>query len=483
MSTSTFIKRPDESVRDKKLEVLNAQLKKLSTEIASVTEDIDSKLGKNTKSSDNSGNAPASANDELKDIIKRQNDLKTKRNVIFDQLKNIDSKLKNCNKEIELALGSSSNKAKDYKSVGEIEKEISNLERRLDDGGLTLVDEKKLIKQQSELNKIKKSLLAVQPLKSEVNDLKQQQLALKNTLNNEYDNKPLQKEFEAIQVRLNEQRSIKQSNQQVINQQFNKRTALYAKRDEIYNKIREIRTQFDNEFKSYKLKREQQKKAKDNEYKWEKLNSQKESDLTKLREDIITAKNTPALAEDIAQVDTSLKELNPQYVSDNSFSAAAASAASAGTISAAAASIHALTGEKKVVSRRKNRAPPAIKSSGEELKEFKGAKKFDEPESSNTASVAAEPKADEKKEISLTYVSIGVLGRYGITVPEVSIAEEVESAFKQLLAKREQLVEESKEASAKNVELAEKRLEQVVELYAKREQELKDSIDAITSEE
>lgn len=466
MSTSAtaFIKRPDESSRDKKLELLNAQLKKLTTEITSVSQEIDAKLGKNT---DASSDEPASAHDELKDIIKRQNDLKNKRNVIFDQLKNIESKLKNCNKEIELALGSSSNKAKDFRSVGEVEKEIASIERRLDEGGLTLVDEKRLIKQQSELHKIKKSLLAVQPLKSEVNDLKQQQIALKATLNKEFDNKPLQKEFESIQVRVNEQRSTKQSNQQAINQLFNKRTAFYAKRDEVYNKIRDVRAQFDNEFKAYKAKREDQKKAKENEYKWEKLNSQKESDLTKLREDVLTAKNTPALAEDISQVNASLKELKPKYVSKD--------------VSGITAAIPALsvTGEKKIVSRRKTRAPPAIKSNGEDLKAFKGAKKFEETESA----VPVE-KVDEKdQEVTLTYISLSVLGRYGIPIPDVSDAEEVDAAFNDLTAKREELIEESKKASVKNVELAEKRLEEVKQLYAKREQELKDSIDAIPVEE
>ncbi|XBW35832.1 hypothetical protein QEN19_001405 [Hanseniaspora menglaensis] len=467
MSTSAtaFIKRPDESSRDKKLELLNAQLKKLTTEITTVSQDIDSKLGKNT---DKSASAPVSANDELKEIIKKQNDLKTKRNVVFDQLKNIDSKLKNCSKEIELALGSASNKAKEFKSIGEVEKEISNLERRLDEGGLTLVDEKRFIKQQSELNKIKKSLLAVQPLKSEVNDLKQQQIALKATLNKEYDNKSLQKEFESIQVRLNEQRSVKQANQQATNQLFNKRTALYAKRDEIYNKIRDVRSQFDNEFKSYKLKREQQKKAKDNEYKWEKLNSQKESDLTKLREDVIAAKTTPAFSEDIAQVEASLKELNPQYV-----------AASVESIAAAVPGL-AIVGEKKIVSRRKTRAPPTIKSTGDDLKEFKGAKKFVETEATV---VANEVSIDEKKEVTLSYISLAVLGRYGISIPDVTNVEEVETAFKQLSAKKEELAGESQVASAKNVELAEKRLEEVMQLYAKREQELTESIEAIPAEE
>jgi len=96
MSTkqTTFIKRPDEASRDKKLQVLNTQLKKLSTEIASVTSEIDTKLGKN--------DANSSSNDELKEVIKQQNDLKLKRNVIFEQLKQIDSKIKASNKNIDI---------------------------------------------------------------------------------------------------------------------------------------------------------------------------------------------------------------------------------------------------------------------------------------------------------------------------------------------------------------------------------------------
>lgn len=451
MSTkqTTFIKRPDEASRDKKLQVLNTQLKKLSTEIASVTSEIDTKLGKN--------DANSSSNDELKEVIKQQNDLKLKRNVIFEQLKQIDSKIKASNKNIDIALASASSKAKDFKSIGEVDKEISFIENKLDQGGLSLVDEKRYIKQQSELNKIKKSLISVQPLKSEVYDLKQQQISLKNTLNKELDNKHLQKQFEAIQSDLNDQRSLKNKNQQIVNQLFNKRTALRAKRDEVYNKITETRNQFDNEFKAYKLKRELQKKQKDNEYKFEKLYSQKESDLTKLKEDILIAQNTPALMDDLNNIEFCLSELNPSYVKS----------AKAENVS---------TDNKKIVSRRKNRAPPVLKTIGNELKSV--SKKILNEEDSFSASSDA-----TAVEISLSVVSIAVLGQYGLPVPDTTNKELISEVFDKLSAIKDETKAKSEALTIENIQKAQDRLQQVEELYVKREQELKDSIAALTIED
>ncbi|KKA02379.1 Nuclear segregation protein HuBFR1 [Hanseniaspora uvarum DSM 2768] len=451
MSTkqTTFIKRPDEASRDKKLQVLNTQLKKLSTEIASVTSEIDTKLGKN--------DANSSSNDELKEVIKQQNDLKLKRNVIFEQLKQIDSKIKASNKNIDIALASASSKAKDFKSIGEVDKEISFIENKLDQGGLSLVDEKRYIKQQSELNKIKKSLISVQPLKSEVYDLKQQQISLKNTLNKELDNKHLQKQFEAIQSDLNDQRSLKNKNQQIVNQLFNKRTALRAKRDEVYNKITETRNQFDNEFKAYKLKRELQKKQKDNEYKFEKLYSQKESDLTKLKEDILIAQNTPALMDDLNNIEFCLSELNPSYVKT----------AKAENVS---------TDNKKIVSRRKNRAPPVLKTISNELKSV--SKKILNEEDSPSASSDA-----TAVEISLSVVSIAVLGQYGLPVPDTTNKELISEVFDKLSAIKDETKAKSEALTIENIQKAQDRLQQVEELYVKREQELKDSIAALTIED
>lgn len=446
---STFIKRPDEAARDKKLQVLNTQLKKLSSEIAAVTAEIDTKLGKNDSNS--------SSNDELKEVIKQQNDLKLKRNAVFDQLKQIDAKIKVTNKNIDLALGSASSKAKDFKSIGEVDKEIAFIENKLDQGGLSLVDEKRYIKQQSELNKIKKSLISVQPLKSEVYDLKQQQISLKNNLNTELDNKHLQKQFEAIQSVLNDQRSLKNKNQQIINQLFNKRTALKAKRDEIYNKITEIRTQFDNEFKAYKLKRELQKKQKDNEYKFEKLYSQKESDLTKLKEDILKAQNTPALSDDLNNIEFCLGELNPSYVK---------------TVKS-----DVVADNKKIVSRRKNRAPPVLKTIGNDLKNASKKITNNDDVSSTTSSETT------AVEISLSVVSIAVLGQYGLPVPNSSDKELITEVFNKLTVIRDETKAKSETLTVENIKKAEDRLKQVEDLYVKREQELKDSIASLTIED
>ncbi|KAL6933339.1 uncharacterized protein HGUI_02951 [Hanseniaspora guilliermondii] len=433
MSTkqSTFIKRPDESVRDKKLQVLNTQLKKLSTEITSVSNEIDSLLGKNDSNS--------SKNDELKAIIKEQNDLKVKRNAIFDQLKQIDSKIKATNKNIDLTLSSVSSKAKDFKTPGEVDKEIFHIENKLDQGGLSLVDEKRFIKQQSELNKIKKVIVSVQPLKSEVFDLKQQQISLKNTLNKELDNKHLQKQFEAVQSELNEQRSLKNKNQQAVNQLFNKRTALRAKRDEIYNKITETRNQFDNEFKAYKMKRELQKKQKENEYKFEKLYAQKESDLTKLKEDIIIAQNTPVLIDDLNNIELCLSELNPAYSKPSKVESS-------------------IIEPKKIVSRRKNRAAPVVSTKVEDVDAI----------------------ASSTGEISLSVISIAVLGQHGLPVPEPNDKELIADVFSKLISIRDETKTKSETLTIENIKKAQDRLNQVEELYVKREQELKDSIAALT---
>ena len=184
--------------------------------------------------------------------------------------------------------------------------------------------------------------------------------------------------------------------------------------------------------------------------------SQKESDLTKLKEDILKAQNTPALSDELNNIEFCLGELNPSYVKS--------------------VKADVVADNKKIVSRRKNRAPPVLKTIGNELKA--ASKKI-----TNNDDASSTSSENTAVEISLSVVSIAVLGQYGLPVPDSSNKELITEVFGKLSDIRDETKAKSEILTVENIKKAEDRLKQVEDLYVKREQELKDSIASLTIED
>lgn len=301
--TNYKFKRPDVSVRDKKLETLNVQLKKIDNEIALLRKQIDQ-----NQVNDSTQKERKTLQDQTKEIIKTQADLKSKRNTIFENIKFLDAQIKRKTNEINDKLGKKSK----YSSTAEIKQRLAAIEDMISSGDLSLVEEKMLVKEMQSLNKLNKDLVAIEPIKKSVDTDKAKILELKEELNS-VNPKEVSNKFEETQKKLNELQSQTQGVYDKRQTFYNKRTALYMKRDEIYAQIRQIRTDFDNEFKSFKSKLEKERLKREEDEKLSKLIEEKDINMEKLQEKLTHAK-VPAFTFEIEAIENTLTVLDPTYV-------------------------------------------------------------------------------------------------------------------------------------------------------------------------
>lgn len=301
--TKSNIKKPDVSIRDKKLETLNLQLKKVNDELDLVRKQIDQ-----TQPSSDSQTTKNQLHVQLKDIIKVQSDLKTKKQQIHDKIRTLDSHIKRKTNEIQEKIG----KKTQYQSVDQITSRLSQIDQEISSGNLSLVEEKLRVKEMQNLNKLSRDLQQVEPIKKsiekdriEISELKQQL----GTLNpREISNK-----FETIQDQINDLQSKNQVVYDRRQKMFAKRTILYKKRDEIRDQISKIRSDFDSEFKAYKKRMEQDRLKREEEQKLSKLLEEKDEQLGKLQEKLIHAKQ-PAFVYELEAIGNLLAHLDPDYV-------------------------------------------------------------------------------------------------------------------------------------------------------------------------
>ena len=196
--TNYKFKRPDVSVRDKKLETLNVQLKKIDNEIALLRKQIDQ-----NQVNDSTQKERKTLQDQTKEIIKTQADLKSKRNTIFENIKFLDAQIKRKTNEINDKLGKKSK----YSSTAEIKQRLAAIEDMISSGDLSLVEEKMLVKEMQSLNKLNKDLVAIEPIKKSVDTDKAKILELKEELNS-VNPKEVSNKFEETQKKLNELQSL-----------------------------------------------------------------------------------------------------------------------------------------------------------------------------------------------------------------------------------------------------------------------------------
>ncbi|AAS51653.2 ADL267Wp [Eremothecium gossypii ATCC 10895] len=303
MSSRSNVKRPDSSVRDRKLEPLYAQLKKVDQEVTAVRKQIDEmQVGEGSQES------KQKLHEQLKEIIRAQSDLKGKRQQIHDRIKQLDAQIKRKTGEVAERVGRKSA----YSSGEEIRERLAQIDEEISSGGLSLVEEKLRVKEMQALNKLAKDLQQVEPVKRSIEEDRAAIAELKAKLNS-LNPKEVSAQFESTQAKLNQ---LQSKNQVVYDQRsrlFTKRSALYSKRDEIFAQIKKIRGDFDNEFKAYKKKLDDDRIKREEEERISRVLEDKEEKMGKLQEKLIHA-HKPAFAYEISAIETALFSLDPTFV-------------------------------------------------------------------------------------------------------------------------------------------------------------------------
>ncbi|GAV50237.1 hypothetical protein ZYGR_0U00930 [Zygosaccharomyces rouxii] len=446
------IKRPDVSVRDKKLDVYNTQLKKIDGEIAVLRKQIDQ-----NQISDVTQNERKKLQEQTREIIKTQADLKSRRNAIHERVKQLDANIKRKTGEINEKLG---RKAK-YSTTAEVKQRINEIEEAISSGDLTLVDEKRLVKEMQALNKLNKDLVAVEPVKKSIENDKQQIASLKEELS-QLNPREVSDKFEQTQEKLNSLQSKTQGVYDKRQTLFNKRTALYKKRDEIYAQIKKIRADFDGEFKAYKQKLEKDRLKREEDQKLSKLLEEKDAKLGKLQEKLAHAK-LPAFSSEIGTIENALFVLDPTYEKP----------------------------QRKLFDDDKDSKPaqPAKKVddadlvpinkkddiSNTEPSKSKKLKKKQQGQQANGGSV------NSNHDFTLEPTLIAALAELEVTVPISQ--DQVATTVDQLKEKLESYTSKQDEQTEKNIEQVEKQISQLETDYSEKEKQVKEALEAKRAKE
>lgn len=448
-------KRPDVGVRDKKLETLNAQLKKIDNEVAILRKQIDqNQVGDSTQQE------RKKLQEQTREIIKTQADLKSRRNAIHDNIKQLDGHIKRKTAEINDKLG---RKAK-YSTPGEVKQRISEIEDQISSGELSLIQEKLLVKEMQSLNKLNKDLVAIEPIKKSVDQDKIKIAELKEELN-QLNPKEVSAKFEQTQEKLNSLQSKTQGvydKRQVL---FNKRSALYKKRDEIYAEIRKIRADFDNEFKSFKQKLEKERLKREEDQKLSKLLEEKDVAVGDVQERLNHAK-LPAFTYEIEAIENALTVLDPTYEKPkkNIFGDEVKTNGPQPAKKVEDNGLIMVT--KKTDDVFSNTAPSK-------------SKKHKKKSQSNGQKASITESADGK--FSLEPTLIATLAELDVTVPISK--EEIATAVEQLKKKHEDFLSKQDEQTDQNIAAVEKELKDLELDFAKREEQIKKELEAKRSQE
>ncbi|CCH59262.1 hypothetical protein TBLA_0B04240 [Henningerozyma blattae CBS 6284] len=304
------LKSPDTTKRDQKIVVLQGQIKKIDIEL----EKIKSELNDVSKGT-NQSQTMKSLQDRRKAIVKEQNDLKSNRLQIDKQMELVNQSIKKKNNEINTKL-ESNNKLKSkgkMKTVEDIELRINESEKKIGSGNLTLLDEKLEIKHLQQLNKLKKDLIALKPIQKSIETDSKKLIELKKNLSHQIKlSKDLSTEFKEINENLNEiSQNIKlQNDKRVI--YVAKRSLLFNKKDSIRKQISLIRKDFNNEFKSYKQKLQQEKLNFEEDNKMRRLIEAKDIAMEKLNARLNEAKKL-AFSDEIYSIENILLALDPTF--------------------------------------------------------------------------------------------------------------------------------------------------------------------------
>ncbi|SCU89425.1 LAFA_0E17942g1_1 [Lachancea sp. 'fantastica'] len=439
---SNNIKRPDVGARDKKLDVLKTQLKKIDTEVQAIRKQIDQQQVGGSAVDQKQG-----LQNELRSIIKTQSDLKSRRQAIHDQIKNLDNEMKRKKAQIATRTGGKAQ----YQSTEDIAARKRTIDADISSGELSLVEEKMMVKELQSLNKLQRDLQAIEPVRKSMDNDRAAIAALKQELN-ELNPKEVSNKFEATQSKLNE---IQSKNQTVYDKRqalFTKRSALYKKRDEVYSQITQIRADFDNEFKSFKQKLDKERLKREEDQKLSKLLEEKDAAAGKLQEKLLHAR-LPAFTYEIGAIENVLCVLDPTYVKPAKHTLEVPADSSA-NVQPAARKVEA------------DDLEPIVKE--EKVDFFSGggskSKKNKKKQSSSTST-------SSNGKFSLEPTLIATLAELDVTVPLNK--EEVPKAIDQLKVKHDDFISRQEAQTEKNIKEAEAQLEKLNLDFDKKEKAVK----------
>ena len=198
---------------------------------------------------------------ELAAIRQQQQGKKSSRTSLLERIKKLDDQLKSQLNEQKTARSRFS-----FKNVGEVEAEISRLQKQVDTGTMRLVDEKKALQDISSLTKQKKGFAGLEGYQQKIDSVKAQIADLRKDLDDP-ESKALGDRYTEIGAELD---TIKGQQDEVfknLNSLRDERNKLHTNQQEKYSNVRQIKDKYfaarrafrDYEQEAYRVRQEKKK--------------------------------------------------------------------------------------------------------------------------------------------------------------------------------------------------------------------------------
>lgn len=297
-----FIKSPDTKSRDEAIAKINAEIKQKDAELAQIKSQL-----ANTVTDPKVSNERKALLDELKELRKTQGDLKGRRTVISTRIREIDSGLKRKISEVQ-AVTSKYN----FKSAADVDSRIQSHEDEIATGHLSLVEERRLVKEISNLRKVRKDFSSLSAQQESIDADKAKIAELKKELST-INSREISEKFESVQKKLDELSVSNKSVNEKRDALYKKRNALHADKDTLYASLKKTRDDFDKQFKAFKkaLADERQRVANEEaKFKTERAKSERKAKLDKE----LAEASRPAFTYEIDTIHALLTYFDPTYV-------------------------------------------------------------------------------------------------------------------------------------------------------------------------
>ncbi|RKP07932.1 hypothetical protein THASP1DRAFT_2055, partial [Thamnocephalis sphaerospora] len=186
---------------------------------------------------------------ELSEIRNKQASLKKSRQDVFNRLEAINKSVKSKVDELRAAKSKAP-----YKSVDEIDDEISRQEKRIESGQLKLVEEKRAITEITAMKKARRAVETFDEQQAAIDEEKKRADAVRAELDT-FDNKALSKRYTEIQEELDTLTKAKDAD-------WDKRKELFAQRDQLQKEL-------DEQFNARRAQQTANREANDAYYQWQ----------------------------------------------------------------------------------------------------------------------------------------------------------------------------------------------------------------------
>lgn len=296
------ITRPNKQTFQENLAKLDVELKAKESDLEQARVQV--KKAQNATSPE--GDTREKLLGELDKIKQKQAQIKSSRGKILDELRSVEDGLKKKVKELQ-ATKSKSN----FKTVEEVDAQISKLEKQVDSGTLRLVDEKRYLGDISNLKKCRKAFSSLDSTQASIDADREKVKQLKSVLDDS-ESKAVRAEYTAITEKLDALRESQQKAHKSKSSLFDKRKQAQAARDEVRKAINDTKQKYYQQLQEFITQQKSDEAARQEKEKAEKAAAEKQRRKEEADAKLEAAKE-PAYSAQIDTAENLLLFFDPDY--------------------------------------------------------------------------------------------------------------------------------------------------------------------------